>query len=86
MGLYINPPDMSKEKFLAVYGSPISIKQAKEHDAGEDNKFVVCLVDNFAFTAASIADTDRKRDAFLYPDDRPKKWFLVDKEVLKPYM
>lgn len=86
MGYYINPPDMEKEKFLAIYGSPITAEQASKHSANDDQKLVVCLVDNYQFTAAGIAYDDRERDAFMMPDGRAKKWYLIDKEVLKPYL
>lgn len=86
MGYYINPKDMSKEKFLAIYGYPVTHEQASKCSAGDEGKLVVCLVDNGMFTAAGIAYDDRERDAFMLPDGRDKKWYLVDKELLKPYM
>jgi hypothetical protein len=84
MGYYINPKDMSKEKFLEKNGTLIDATQASQHVAGD--KLVVCLVDNFQFTAAGIAYNDRERDAFLYPDGRDKKWYLVDKSALIDYL
>lgn len=86
MGYYINPEDMEKEKWLATYGNLISAEQALKHSAGENDQLVVCLIDNNMFTAAGIAYDDRERDAFMMPDNRNKKWYLVDKELLKPYM
>lgn len=83
MGYYINPPDMSKEEFLQQHGTPISPADVKNHYTGDN--LPVCLVNNGAFTAAGIAFDPHEADAFLYPDGRPKRWYTVSKEVLKPY-
>jgi hypothetical protein len=84
MGYYINPEDQSKEAFLKQHGTPISADHAASFDF-TTNQLPVCLVDNIAFTAAGIAYDTKERDAFLRPDRRLKRWFLVDKEALKPY-
>lgn len=86
MGLYINPPDMTKEEFLARHGTRVSESEVREFQYGVRTQLPVCLVHNGAFTAAGIADIPSERAAFLHSDPRPKKWFLVDREVLKPYM
>lgn len=84
MGYYINPPDMSKEQFLEVHGKPLP--DPAGFDFATDN-LPVCLVDNIAlgFTAAGICYNARERDVFISPDGRPKKWFTVSRELLKPY-
>lgn len=82
MGYYINPPDMSKEAFLEAKG--IRLPQAPEK-AIEDDLVAVCLVDNFAFTAAAIAYDDSELAVFKTPDGRSKKWYLVEKKDLVPY-
>lgn len=84
MGYYINPKNMSKEEWLKQNGTMVEPNHAKAHTAGD--KLVVCLVDNGMFTAAGIAYDDRERDAFFYPDGRPKMWYLVDKALLAEYM
>jgi len=84
MGYYINPPDMTKEQFLEKHGQPLS--NPAEFDFAGD-ALPVCLVDNTAmgFTAAGICYDPRERDVFILPDGRPKKWFSVSKELLKPW-
>ncbi len=90
MGYYINPPDMSKEEWLAKNGIECAPETAKAHSMKGSTIRVVCLVDNFEFTAAAIAYTDEERDHFFYPDrsgfQRPRKWYLVEVEKLKPYL
>lgn len=73
MGIYINPRDMSKEAWLAVHGIPVSMPRAHR----EDDMVAVCLVDNFAFTAAGVCFSQREFEAFAYPDGRPREWFMV---------
>lgn len=83
MGYYINPPDMEKEDFLRQHGRPIHSTEAKMHLT--DTTLPVCLVNNGGFTAAGIAYSMDEVDAFLHPDRRPKRWFSVSREALKPY-
>lgn len=88
MGYYINPPDMTKEEFLQKYGQVLLIAPPPISFEDYPNKLPVCLVDNPAmgFTAAGICYDKRELEAFTQPEDyRPKKWFLVDRELLKPY-
>jgi len=92
MGYYINPPNMTKEEFLLMYGELISLaevkKQIKEGVINfSSGRLPVCLIDNGPFTAAAIAYEEGEIYAFSQPDDyRPKIWFLVDKELLNPYL
>ena len=83
MGYYINPPDMSKEEFLAKHGTPISAIQAEEYNFKED-KLPVCLLDNGAFTAAGIGIDAHEVQAFLY-GSRQRYWYFVSKADLAPY-
>ena len=83
MGYYINPSNMPKEQWLEENGQNVSPKFAREHKI--DGRYLVCLVDNGPFTAAGICYDDRERDAFLIPDQRPKTWYLVSKELLQPF-
>lgn len=81
---YINPPDMTKEQFLANHGTKLP-SPPTEHEV--DDQLVVCLVDNGPFTAAGIAYSPEELTAFQVPTDhRPKTWFLVAKELLNPYL
>jgi hypothetical protein len=79
MGYYINPRNgETKEAWLAANGKPVTVEEAKAFSAPGSEQRLVCWVDNGMFTAAGIAYDDRERDAFLYPDARPKQWYLVD--------
>ena len=84
MGYYINPSDKSKEDFLKEKGTPVPAQQIREF-AFTDDRLPVCLVNNGGFTAAGIAYDPGERDVFMYPDGRPKRWFLVSKADLKPW-
>ena len=80
MGIYINPKNMSKEKWLesnAKYTDfiPPSFDQSKE-------TMVVCLVDNGPFTAAGIAYSEKELRDFAIPDGRMKMWFVVETSKL----
>lgn len=85
MGYYINPPTVTKEEFLAAFGKPLTDEEVKSFNF-EADALPVCFVDNGAFTAAGIAYDARERDQFLRPDGRPKWWFSVPFEELKPYL
>lgn len=86
MGMYINPQDMTKEEFLQKYGLEITQQQA--HDSFPiDKVYPVCLVNNGGFTAAAIAYCIEEYQELTKPHDvRPKKWFAVHEDDLKPYM
>jgi len=82
MGQYINPPDMTKERFLHESG-----RRIKHPIEAAPDEFPVCLVDNGPFTAAGIAYDDREVEEFSKPTDhRPKAWFAVKRSLLTPYM
>ena len=83
MGYYIDPPDMSKEEFLRKHGTLMK-EVPSEYDFSGDS-LPICLVDNGLFTAAGIMYSQRELDAFKHPDGRPKFWFEVSREDLKPY-
>jgi hypothetical protein len=90
MGLYINPPDQSKEAFLAQHGEPCSMEHARRFAPlrqFEGDKLPVCLIDNGGFTAAGIAFVLDEFEKFSRGSDRRRKqWFLVRKESLRPYL
>lgn len=88
MGMYINPTDGStKEKWLLKHGRQVMLDEAREKADFNSGPLPVCLVDNGPFTAAGICYDARELEAFTSPTDyRPKYWFLVDKELLEPFM
>ena len=88
MGYYINPTDgLTKEEFLAKYGTKISPVMAAEFNYIDDTGYLpVCWVNNGPFTAAAIAIDQREMDEFQAPDPRPKKWYFVPKSVLNPFL
>ena len=76
MGFYINPEDgTSKEEFLEKHGLRI------EHPTwpSKPGTLPVCLVNNRSFTAAGIVFNDPS-------DHRPKRWYVVPIEALKPFL
>lgn len=84
MGYYINPPDKSKEQFLKDHGTRITTGQALAHDFASDS-LPICFVNNGAFTAAGIGYDKAEVETFANPDERPKFWFTVPRNLLKPY-
>jgi hypothetical protein len=89
MGSYINPPDCTKENWLAKHGQEIfpdmddSVIEI-EYENDVPSRFPVCLVDNLFFTAAAIGFNAKEIHTFLQPDGRKKRWFMVGYEDLKP--
>lgn len=88
MGSYINPPHISKEQFLEAHGIEVTREDAAAFDFSTDDDILpVVLVNNGPFTAAAIAHSQRELDEFTrLDDDRPRKWFLVERVLLEPYM
>lgn len=78
MGYYINPKVGTKEQLLYSQG----IRVETPTRIPEDNtKCYVCLVDNGFFTAGGIAFSNSEIQAFAPFDGRPKRWFLLDRQV-----
>lgn len=77
MGYYVNPPNETKEQFLAQHGEPYQDGQTAYEAAGPDSR-AVCLVGNGIFTAAAIVYDERELTEFtLATDLRPKQWYVV---------
>lgn len=86
MGYYIKPLDKTKEAFLWDHGELVSRDVVLSHDL-TGAKLPVALVDNGAFTAAGICWDRHEVEAFTrLSETRPILYFLVPKEVLKPYL
>jgi hypothetical protein len=85
MGYYINPESMSKEEWLTTHGEVFSLEDCRNSFKQGSSDIPVCLVDNGWMTAAGICYSAEELEAFAHPDGRPKKWYLVAKELLMPY-
>lgn len=79
MGVYINPPDQSKEQWLLANAVETpGRRQPKSLGDVPPGHALVCLVDNGPFTAAAVIYDEGELAAFSDPDDwRPKSWFVV---------
>lgn len=76
MGAYVNPTDMSKEKWLLRNAKEVNYSMKWE--TVPENFLPVVLVDNGMFTAAGIAYNKGELEAFTDPTDiRPKRYFLA---------
>jgi hypothetical protein len=85
MGYYINPDVGTKEDFLMEHGTSCTVEEALNCDFYGD-EWPVCLVHNDEFTAAGIGYDKIETEAFSRPMDmRLKEWFIVPRELLKPY-
>jgi hypothetical protein len=79
MGLYINPPNESKEAFLRREAKELPLPPATLIPG----KVIVCLVDNAVFKAAGVCFDQSELEAFAYPaDGRRKQWYSIDREKL----
>lgn len=85
MGLYIDPPDRTKEQWLAENGIEMDpgLATILYDDWMYELTIPVCLVDNGPFTAAAIAYSREELEEFLKEDGRPKKWYLVQRARLQ---
>ena len=84
MGVYINPTTCTKETWLASFGAEIERKSDTLKDLVGEGDWLVCLVDNGAFTAAGVMFSQREFEAFYWEGDpRPKRWFVVSGDDLK---
>ena len=84
MGLYINPPTMTKEEFLAAHAERVTEQRIQKFLFDPDKMALpLCLVDNGNFTALAVGfdkqETLRWHDK---RDFRPKKFYIICKNVL----
>jgi hypothetical protein len=87
MGQYVNPSDMTKEKWLQNNGKLIKDLDLLIGWDFTSDYLPVCLVENPTFSAAVIAFDRRELDHFLRsPDPRPKWWYSVAKHRLREFM
>ena len=82
MGFYVNPPDMTKEEWLAKEAKPVTDLFVDYASVPKDMA-LVCLVQNAFFTAAGIVISQCDFEEFSAKGDRrPKSWFIVEREKL----
>jgi hypothetical protein len=85
MGLYINPPHMTKEEFLNRYAKQISWGEFLDFNHHANPHLIpVCLMDNGPFTAAGIGFNQNECHAFGEIDHRPKKFYTLEKNLITP--
>lgn len=90
MGYYINPPDHrshGKGEWLIENHDAIEVstKEALQILESQDtNTGVICVVDNGSFEAAAFCFDKREFEEFSFSgDNRPKRWFSIDREKAK---
>ena len=90
MGFYVNPKNMTKDKFFSEFGQELTHKEYTEttfKDAQDMGAHVVVLIDNGAFKAGLICYNESEHTEFInHPDSRPKKYYLVGVEHLQEFM
>jgi hypothetical protein len=83
MGLYINPKDTTKERWLLKHAELLASKSECDVLFEGGDYLPVCLVDNGPFTAAAIAYCKEELEVFRYPEDyRLKTFYKVSKKDL----
>lgn len=83
MGFYVNPPDESKENFLAREGIAVPNLPRLTWDSVPKDFLPVVWVNNGRFTAAGIAYCARELEAMTDLEDmRPRRIYMVKIEKL----
>lgn len=79
MGFYIQGPTTGKAQYIIkeylaepLHHQPLKYEPPK-------GKVFVCVVTNITFDAAAVCVDKEEFERFTRPDDRPKKWLLMDK-------
>lgn len=85
MGLYINPPNQTKEEWLNEHGILVSMFPNLWETVllEKPSTVIVCLIDNFSFTAAAVMYNEKEYQEFNTPDGRKKTWYTVPKEKIR---
>ena len=89
MGVYVNPKDMEKEEWLSKNASIASLSEFLKSNFDEmekQGKRFVILLDNYAFTAASVCFSSSELDYFknlFKTEDRPYKIYTASIDLLK---
>jgi hypothetical protein len=75
MSIHVNPISETKERWLEKNGE-LLIQPPNEIKSEKGGRVVLCLVDNFHFTALAVIYDDRELEEFTQSDDpRPKTWY-----------
>lgn len=83
MGMYINPPNCTKEEWLEEHRIATQL-DAPYMSATPSDCAWICLVQNPQFTAAAVAFDLNELLRFAAPYDvRPKRWYLCRKDDIK---
>lgn len=84
MGVYVNPPDRTKETWLKENGVVLPfVPTIWQRDFNPETHLPVVLVDNGAWTAALIVWCDSELKRVLEDQTgRPMIWYLVSLEKL----
>lgn len=83
MGVYIELIGVSKEQWLEENGTEILHPNIER----QPDELPVCLIDNGLFRAACITWNETEVLACSVPGDpRPKKWYAVKRDLLRPFM
>ena len=83
MGIYINPPNLSKEEFLEQYGEILSFDEWRkiQYPIANLNAVPVVYIDNGSFSALGVAYNRGEQEAIAYEvahgDTRPKIFATV---------
>ena len=80
MGIYINPPNISKEEFLAQHCVEISRQQAEDWDFFGSSLVLLCYIENSQFSALAIIYNPHEGLCFTSPDPRPMSYFMTERE------
>lgn len=81
MGYYLNPKD-GQEEWLSNNATRASLSEVQNFDFSPE-RVLLCLVDNYDFTALGVAYDRAERETFLETHSgRPKKWFIASKTVV----
>lgn len=82
MGFYIEGPSRDKvEYIIKEHGGELMMRVPQNIEEIDDDKAIVCVVDNIVFEAAVYIYSHNELVAFQQPDDhRRKTWLLMDKK------
>lgn len=87
MGYYINStskglglPATGKAEMLVLDGAELISTPSSFQDI-EENKALICIVDNFTFEAAGLCYNESEFEEFVRDDGRPRTWLTMEKDV-----